>query len=81
MSGLNFSRRVKKLTLSELVLKLQKYQEDYGDIECVLSIDTRDAFNETYLDDVVLNKYEAMDTSDGYVYSVCFHGELIQEQD
>jgi hypothetical protein len=81
MSGLNFSRRVKKLTVSELILKLQELENTFGDIDCVLSIDTSDAFNETNLLDVVVNRYEAMDTSDGYVYSICLHGELIPQED
>ena len=69
------------MTLSKLISELQKIKKEYGDIDCVISIDTSDAFNETRLDDVVLNKYEAMDTPDGYVYSVCLKGELIQEED
>lgn len=65
------------MTLSELISKLKILENQFGDIDCVLSIDTSDAFNETNLLDVVVNKYEAMDTPDGYVYSVCLHGELI----
>ena len=65
------------MTLSELISKLKILDNQFGDIDCVLSIDTSDAFNETNLLDVVVNKYEAMDTPDGYVYSVCLHGELI----
>lgn len=61
------------MTLNELVLKLQKYQEEYGDTECVISIDTPDAFNETTLDDVVLNIYESSS------YKVCLCGEIIQK--
>jgi hypothetical protein len=49
--------------------------------ELIISIDTNDAFNETYLDDIVFNKYEALDTFDGYIYKVCLHGELIFEED
>ena len=81
MSGLNFSRRVKKLTLNELILKLQQHQELCGEYECSISIDTPDAFNVTRLDDVQINRYEATDTSDGYVYEVCLHGELITQED
>ena len=70
------------MTLSELISKLKILENQFGDIDCVLSIDTSDAFNETNLLDVVVNKYEAMDTPDGYVYNVCLHGELIpQEED
>lgn len=69
------------MTLSKLIAELQKIKKEYGDVDCVLSIDTSDAFNETNLLDVVVNKYEAMDTNDGYVYSVCLHGELIQQED
>ena len=81
MSGLNFSRRVKKLTLNELILKLQQHQELCGEYECSISIDTADAFNVTRLDDVVINRYEATDTPDGYVYEVCLDGELITQED
>ena len=69
------------MTVSELILKLQELESTFGDIDCVLSIDTSDAFNETNLLDVVVNRYEAMDTSDGYVYSVCLNGELISQED
>jgi hypothetical protein len=66
------------MNLSELIDRLQKIRAEHGDdVECVISIDTDDAFNETYLDDVVFNKYEAFDTSDGYIYRVCFKGEII----
>ena len=80
-SGLECLRRVKKLTLSELILKLQEHQELCGEYECSISIDTSDAFNVTRLDDVVINRYEAMDTPDGYVYEICLHGELISRED
>jgi hypothetical protein len=71
---------VKKLNLKELIEKLQKIQQEYGDdVECVISVDTKDAFNETYLDDVVLNKYEALDTPDGYIYRATLQCELIFE--
>jgi hypothetical protein len=69
------------MTVKQLIKELKFIEEKYGDIDCVLSIDTDDAFNETNLDDVFLNKYEAMDTSDGYVYSVCLKGELIPQED
>jgi hypothetical protein len=65
------------MTIKELIEALQKIREENGDdVECVISIDTNDAFNETYLD-----KYEALDTFDGYIYKVCLHGELIFEED
>ena len=69
------------MTVSELISKLKILENQFGDIDCVISIDTSDAFNETNLLDVVVNKYEAMDTNDGYVYSVCLHGELIPQED
>ena len=80
-SGKFYSRRVKRLTLNELILKLQEHQELCGEYECSISIDTADAFNVTRLDDVVINRYEATDTPDGYVYEVCLHGELIPQED
>jgi hypothetical protein len=70
------------MTIKELIEALQKIREENGDdVECVISIDTNDAFNETYLDDVVFNKYQALDTPDGYIYKVCLHGELYFEED
>jgi hypothetical protein len=80
-NGKCFSRRVNKLTLNELILKLQEHQELCGEYECSISIDTSDAFNVTRLDDVQINRYEATDTPDGYVYEICLHGELIPEED
>ena len=69
------------MTLNELILKLQEHQELCGEYECSISIDTADAFNVTRLDDVILNRYEATDTPDGYVYEVCLNGELIPQED
>ena len=69
------------MTVNELIQKLENIKAKYGNLPCVLSIDTDHAFNETNLLDVVVNKYEAMDTNDGYVYSVCLHGELTQQED
>ena len=70
------------MTIKELIEALQKIRAEQGDdVECVISIDTNDAFNETYLDDVVFNKYQALDTPDGYIYKVCLHGELYIEED
>lgn len=80
-SGKFYSRRVNKLTLNDLILKLQEHQELCGEYECSISIDTSDAFNVTRLDDVQIIRYEATDTPDGYVYEVCFHGELIPQED
>ena len=80
-SGKFYSRRVKRLTLNELILKLQEHQELCGEYECSISIDTADAFNVTRLDDVQINRYEATDTPDGYVYEICLHGELIPQED
>jgi hypothetical protein len=74
-------RKKPKMTLNELILKLQEHQELCGEYECSISIDTADAFNVTRLDDVVINRYEATDTPDGYVYEVCLHGELIPQED
>ena len=69
------------MTLNELIFKLQEHQELCGEYECSISIDTSDAFNVTRLDDVLINRYEATDTPDGYVYEVCLHGEMIPQQD
>lgn len=70
------------MTIKELIEALQKIRAEQGDdVECVISIDTNDAFNEAYLDDVVFNKYQALDTPDGYIYKVCLHGELYFEED
>jgi hypothetical protein len=70
------------MTIKELIEALQKIRAEQGDdVECVISLDTNDAFNETYLDDVVFNKYQALDTPDGYIYKVCLHGELYFEED
>ena len=80
-SGKFYSRRVKRLTLNELILKLQEHQELCGEYECSISIDTADAFNVTRLDDVQIIRYEATDTPDGYVYEICLHGELIPQED
>ena len=63
------------MTLNELILKLQEHQELCGEYECSISIDTADAFNVTRLDDVILNRYEATDTPDGYVYEICLHDQ------
>ena len=57
------------------------FHAEYGEYECSISIDTSDAFNVTRLDDVLINRYEATDTPDGYVYEICLHGELIREED
>ena len=60
------------MTVEELITSLQKIQAEHGnDVECVISIDTPDAFNETTLDDVVLNIYESLS------YKVCLSGELL----
>lgn len=67
------------MTISKLILDLQKIKKEHGNIDCEISIDTSDAFNVTKLLDVIINRYEATDTPDGYVYSVCLHGELIPE--
>ena len=80
-SGKFYSRRVNRLTLNELILKLQEHQELCGEYECSISIDTADAFNVTRLDDVQIIRYEATDTPDGYVYEICLHGELIPQED
>jgi len=70
------------MTIKELIEALQKIRAEQGDdVECVISLDTNDAFNEAYLDDVVFNKYQALDTPDGYIYKVCLHGELYFEED
>ena len=81
MNGLICLRRVNKMTLNDLILKLQEHQKLCGEYECSISIDTSDAFNVTRLDDVQIIRYEATDTPDGYVYEVCFHGELIPQED
>ena len=80
-NGKFYSRRVNRLTLNELILKLQEHQELCGEYECSISIDTADAFNVTRLDDVQIIRYEATDTPDGYVYEICLHGELIPQED
>ena len=80
-NGKFYSRRVNRLTLNELILKLQEHQELCGEYECSISIDTPDAFNVTRLDDVQIIRYEATDTPDGYVYEICLHGELIPQED
>lgn len=80
-NGKFYSRRVNRLTLRELILKLQEHQELCGEYECSISIDTADAFNVTRLDDVQIIRYEATDTPDGYVYEICLHGELIPQED
>ena len=80
-NGKFYSRRVNRLTLRELILKLQEHQELCVEYECSISIDTADAFNVTRLDDVQIIRYEATDTPDGYVYEICLHGELIPQED
>ena len=76
-----FEKKSQNMTLNELILKLQEHQELCGEYECSISIDTSDAFNVTRLDDVLINRYEATDTPDGYVYEVCLHGEMIPQED
>ena len=67
------------MNLNILIEKLQKIQKEHGDIDCVVSIDTADAFNETKLEDVDVNIYPAYPNVS--FYKVCFKGELITEQD
>ena len=67
------------MNLNILIEKLQTIQKEHGNIDCVVSIDTADAFNETKLEDVDVNIYPAYPNVS--FYKVCFKGELITEED
>jgi hypothetical protein len=67
------------MNLTILIEKLQKIQKEYGAIDCVVSIDTPDAFNETELEDIDVNIYPAYPNVS--FYKVCFKGELLPKED
>jgi hypothetical protein len=67
------------MTLKELIESLEKIQKEYGAIDCVVSIDTPDAFNETKLVDIDVNIYPAYPNVS--FYKVCLKGELLPEED
>ena len=72
------------MTLNELISKLQEQQEQFGDAECVINVDTPDCFNyinNADLIDVSFDKFQATDTNDGYVYYVNFHSEVLRDED
>jgi hypothetical protein len=74
------------MKVKELIEQLNKVVEQYGDIDCAISIDVSNAFNATSPDQEDVNRYEAQidyvleqhfDFPDGtYKYEVCLHGEL-----
>jgi hypothetical protein len=72
------------MTLKELISKLQEHQEQFGDAECVINVDTPDCFNfinNANLLDVSFDKFKATDTNDGYVYYVNFHSEVYNDDE
>jgi hypothetical protein len=67
------------MSISVLIKALQNYQNQYGDVDCLIAIDTPDAFNETILEDIVVNIYNV--SRDDSIYKVCLKGEMIPESD
>lgn len=69
------------MTVSELIQKLENIKAKYGNLPCVVSIDTNDAFNETNLLDVDVLIYNITEFNDGKIegYKISLHGELITE--
>ena len=83
-SGKWFLRRVKKLSLKELIAKLQelekKYEQYSQDTEVVLAIHSKNEFNPEvnldYIDEVL---HPALDTFSGYICRIVLCGEFEQE--
>jgi hypothetical protein len=69
------------MTVSELIQKLENIKAKYGNLPCVVSIDTNHAFNETNLLDVDVLIYNITEFNDGKIegYKISLHGELITE--
>ncbi len=69
------------MTVSELIQKLENIKAKYGNLPCVVSIDTDHAFNETNLLDVDVVTYNITEFNDGKIegYKISLHGELITE--
>ena len=69
------------MTVSELIQKLENIKAKYGNLPCVVSIDTNHAFNETNLLDVDVVTYNITEFNDGKIegYKISLHGELITE--
>ena len=69
------------MTVSELIQKLENIKAKYGNLPCVVSIDTDYAFNETNLLDVDVLTYNITEFNDGKIegYKISLHGELITE--
>jgi hypothetical protein len=71
------------MTVNELIQKLENIKAKYGDLPCVVSIDTDHAFNETNLLDVDVLTYNITEFNDGKIegYKISLHGELTQQED
>lgn len=71
------------MTVNELIQKLENIKVKYGNLPCVLSIDTDHAFNETSLLDVDVLTYNITELNDGKIegYKISLHGELTQQED
>ena len=69
------------MTVSELIQKLENIKAKYGNLPCVVSIDTDHAFNETNLLDVDVVTFNITEFNDGKIegYKISLHGELITE--
>ena len=83
-SGKWFLRRVKKLSLKELILKLQelekKYEQYSKDTEVVIAVHSKNEYNPEvnldYIDEVL---HPALDTFSGYICRIVVCGEIEQE--
>ena len=83
-SGKWFLRRVKKLSLKELISKLQelenKYEQYSKDTEVVLAVHSKNEYNPEvnldYIDEVL---HPALDTYSGYICRIVLCGEIEQE--
>lgn len=69
------------MTVSELIQKLESIKAKYGNLPCVVSIDTDHAFNETNLLDVDVVTYNITEFNDGKIegFKISLHGELMTE--
>ena len=80
-SGKWFLRRVKKLSLKELILKLQeldkKYEQYSKDTEVVIAVHLKNEYNPEvsldYIDEVL---HPALDTFSGYICRIVLCGEI-----
>ena len=71
-------------TLNSLISKLQEIQNEYGDIECVLSVDTKDTFNFVHTDefDINVETFKKNQYTDNILfYRLNIHTEVDEDED